>query len=75
MVVDHIGVVVPSLEKAVAHWEKVFGYKQFTRKVENTRQKVFVVFLKKEGSIPIKLLEPVDKTSPIYPSEFFLNYF
>ncbi|WP_339136551.1 MAG: VOC family protein [Candidatus Electrothrix sp. GW3-4] len=66
MQIDHIGIVVLSLEEAVHHWEQVFGYKQYTRKVENTRQKVYVVFLKKEGSLPVKLLEPADKTSPIY---------
>lgn len=66
MHIDHIGIVVPSLEKAIPHWEKVFGYKQSTRKVENTRQKVYVVFLAKEDSISIKLLEPKDNTSPIY---------
>jgi len=64
--IDHIGIVVASLEEAIPYWESVFGYKQYTRKVENTRQKVYVVFLKKEGSLPIKLLEPVDKTSLIY---------
>lgn len=66
MQIDHIGIVVLSLEEAVHHWEQVFGYKQYTCKVENTRQKVYVVFLKKEGSLPVKLLEPADKTSPIY---------
>ncbi len=66
MQIDHIGIVVPSLEKAVAHWETVFGYRQYTSRVENTRQKVYVVFLMKEGSLPVKLLEPVDATSPVY---------
>jgi methylmalonyl-CoA/ethylmalonyl-CoA epimerase len=66
MQIDHIGIVVPSLDEAILHWQKVFGYRQHTRKVENSRQKVYVVFLKKEGSLPVKLLEPVDKTSPIY---------
>lgn len=66
MQIDHIGIVVPSLEEAVPHWEEVFGYKQYTRKVENARQKVSVIFLQKAGSLPVKLLEPTDKTSPVY---------
>ena len=66
MHIDHIGIAVPCLEQAVPHWEKVFGYEPYTRKVENTRQKVNVIFLKKEGSLPVKLIEPVDETSPIF---------
>jgi len=66
MVIDHIGIVVRSLEAGVEHWEKVFGYKRMTEMVINTRQKVKVVFLKKENSLPIKLIEPTGETSPIF---------
>ena len=66
MNIDHIGIVVQSLNKAIEHWRRVFGYRQHTEKVLNTRQKVYVVFLVKEGSLPIKLLEPLDESSPVY---------
>ena len=66
MQIDHIGIVVKSLSSGISHWENVFGYKQQTGIVENTRQKVRVVFLKKENSIDIKLVEAVDKTSPVF---------
>ncbi len=66
MNVDHVGIVVKSLEKAIGYWCEVFGYKQATKIVKNTRQKVWVVFMHKESSLPIKLIAPVDKTSPIY---------
>ena len=66
MVIDHIGIAVKSMEKAVEHWEKVFGYKQMTEMVVNTRQKVKVVFMTKTDSLPIKLIEPTDESSPIY---------
>ena len=66
MNIDHIGIVVKSLEKAIPHWQKVFGYSQATEIILNTRQKVKVVFLEKSGSLPIKLIEPADETSPIY---------
>ncbi|TKB07427.1 VOC family protein [Desulforhopalus sp. IMCC35007] len=66
MDLDHVGVVVLSLQAGVEHWQKVFGYKQFTEEVINTRQKVKVVFLKKENSLPVKLIEPVGSDSPIY---------
>ena len=66
MKIDHIGIVVKSLEESIIHWQKVFGYKQNTKIVINTRQKVRVVFLNKENSLSVKLLEPVGPDSPVY---------
>jgi methylmalonyl-CoA/ethylmalonyl-CoA epimerase len=66
MVVDHLGIVVKSIEQGIEYWEKVFGYKQMTKMVINTRQKVKVVFLSKENSLLIKLIESTDETSPVY---------
>ena len=66
MVIDHLGIVVKSIEEGINYWEKVFGYKQMTEIVINTRQKVKVVFLTKENSILIKLIEPTDETSPAF---------
>ncbi|HQB53546.1 MAG TPA: VOC family protein [Bacteroidales bacterium] len=66
MIVDHIGIAVKSLEEGIKHWENIFGYRQATEVVTNTRQKVRVVFMKKYNSIDIKLIEPIDKTSPVY---------
>ena len=66
MNIDHIGIVTKSLEKGIKLWTETFGYRQKTKEVVNTRQKVKVVFLEKKGSIDIKLLEPVDDTSPVY---------
>lgn len=66
MKIDHIGIVVRSLDNAIDHWSKVFGYKQKTDIVENIRQKVWVVFMYKDNSLPVKLISPVDNTSPIY---------
>jgi len=44
----------------------LFDYKKISDIVENTRQKVRVVFLSKKDSLTIKLLEPAGKDSPIY---------
>ena len=66
MVIDHIGVVVSDLSTAIEHWVTVFGYEQMTEMVANTRQKVKVVFLTKKDSIAVKLVEPTEKSSPIY---------
>ncbi|MCW5203213.1 VOC family protein [Desulfobulbus sp. US4] len=66
MIIDHIGIVVKSIDDGIDHWEKIFGYSQYTDIVVNTLQKVKVVFLEKEHSLPVKLLEPVGQDSPIY---------
>lgn len=66
MIIDHIGVVVKSIEDGIHQWTNVFGYKQLTEEVTNTRQKVKVVFLSKKDSVTIKLIEPVGAESPIY---------
>lgn len=66
MHIDHVGIAVRSIEKGIELWETVFGYRQMTDVVVNTRQKVKVVFLKKDDSITIKLIAPADETSPIY---------
>ncbi|MAE94438.1 MAG: hypothetical protein CL910_07245 [Deltaproteobacteria bacterium] len=66
MVIDHIGIVAKSLEEGIEHWERIFRYRQMTEIVTNTRQRVRVVFLRKEGSPLIKLIEPTDADSPVY---------
>jgi methylmalonyl-CoA/ethylmalonyl-CoA epimerase len=66
MVIDHIGVAVKSLEEGIEHWQTAFGYRQATRIIVNTLQHVRVAFLKKEDSLPVKLIEPTDPSSPVY---------
>lgn len=64
MHIDHIGIVVREFEPAIEFW-KGLGYRQHTRIVVNTKQKVRVVFLKKDGSLDVKLIAPSDPDSPI----------
>lgn len=66
MIIDHLGIVVKSIDEGIKYWEEVFGYNQITEVVINTRQKVKVVFLKKENSLLVKLIEPTDETSSVY---------
>jgi len=66
MVIDHIGIVVGRLEDGIAQWASLFDYTPITDKITNVRQGVRVVFLAKEGSCLIKLIEPVDEMSPVY---------
>ena len=66
MILDHIGLVVPDLERGIDQWEMLFGYRKNSDIVLNTRQKVWVVFLAKQNSLPIKLVEPSGPGSPVY---------
>jgi methylmalonyl-CoA/ethylmalonyl-CoA epimerase len=60
MNIDHICFAVRDTEEAVAYWEKVFGYRRMTKTVANVLQRVLVTFMKKEGSLTVKLIEPVE---------------
>lgn len=65
MVIDHLGIVVWSLEEGMQQWEQLFGYKKCSSIVTNTRQKVKVVFLSKPNSLTIKLVAPSEPASPV----------
>jgi methylmalonyl-CoA/ethylmalonyl-CoA epimerase len=65
MKIDHICFAVKNLDDGIAYWLKVFGYKQMTEIVENSLQKVKVVFLHKDDSITIKLIEPVENNQSL----------
>lgn len=66
MKIDHISFAVKDIAEGIEYWKRVFGYKQMTGVVENSRQLVKVVFLTKEDSITVKLIEPLgDNTSLI----------
>lgn len=60
MKIDHICFAVKNLQEGILYWDNVFGYKQMTAIVTNTRQKVKVTFLCKEDSLTIKLIEPLE---------------
>jgi methylmalonyl-CoA epimerase len=62
---DHVCVAVRQLAPARAMLQRMFGYTPRTEPVENTRQKVIVQFMKKTGSIDIKLIEPSSLDSPL----------
>jgi methylmalonyl-CoA/ethylmalonyl-CoA epimerase len=68
MHIDHIAIAVRSIDAAADELTKLLGYHRATEKVTNTRQRVNVVFLRKEASLDIKLIEPSDSDSPLWPS-------
>lgn len=61
---DHIGIQAGALEETIAMFCECFGYRQATSAVVNTRHRVEVVFLEKAGSVPIKLIRPLDTVVP-----------
>jgi methylmalonyl-CoA/ethylmalonyl-CoA epimerase len=66
MVIDHIGIVVRSLDEGVQQWETLFGYRKNSDTVVNSRQKVRVVFLARKDSLTVKLIEPTGPDSPVF---------
>jgi methylmalonyl-CoA/ethylmalonyl-CoA epimerase len=65
MKIDHICFAVKNIHDGIAYWERVFEYKQMTKVVENSIQKVKVVFLCKDDSITIKLIEPLESNQSL----------
>ena len=65
MKIDHICFAVKNIHDGITYWERVFGYKQMTKIVENSLQKVKVTFLSKDDSITIKLIEPLESNQSL----------
>jgi methylmalonyl-CoA/ethylmalonyl-CoA epimerase len=66
MIIDHLAIAVRNLEDAATRLCTLFGYQRHTEKVTNTRQDVNVLFLNKEGSITLKIIEPASANSPLW---------
>jgi methylmalonyl-CoA/ethylmalonyl-CoA epimerase len=62
---DHICLAVRNIEPARRLLQQLLGYTARTAPVENTRQQVIVQFMRKPGSIDIKLIEPSSPQSPL----------
>lgn len=60
MKIDHICFAVKDLKEGISYWNNVFGYCQMTDIVTNSLQKVKVVFLCKDDSTMVKLIEPLE---------------
>jgi methylmalonyl-CoA/ethylmalonyl-CoA epimerase len=66
MTIDHIAIAARSVDAAADRFCQLFGYVRRTSPVVNTRQKVKVLFLRKPGSLDIKLIEPAGDDSPLW---------
>jgi len=65
MIIDHICFAVKDLDTAIIQWTGTFDYEQMTEIVTNTRQQVKVVFLNKNESVMIKLIEPLEENESL----------
>lgn len=65
MVIDHVGIVVRSLDEGIRQWQELFGYQRCSAIVTNSRQQVDVVFLAKPDSITVKLISPSSPESGV----------
>ena len=63
--IDHIAIAVRSIEAAAGRLCELLGYRRATAPVTNTRQRVNVMFLSRDGSLDLKLIEPADDGSPL----------
>jgi len=62
---DHLCLAVRRIAPARDMLQRLFGYEVRTDPVENTRQQVIVQFMRKAGTIDIKLIEPSSPQSPL----------
>ena len=60
MKIDHICFAVKNIHEGIDYWTDVFGYRQMTEIVRNSLQKVTVVFLCKDDSVLVKIIEPFE---------------
>ena len=61
--IDHVGIVVPSIEQAIKHYEKNFNVERGEIKISK-KQKVKISLLKFKN-IKLELIEPLDHESPV----------
>jgi methylmalonyl-CoA/ethylmalonyl-CoA epimerase len=66
LTVDHVAIAVRSIDAAADRLCSLFGYTRATQPVTNTRQQVNVLFLARQGSIELKLIEPSTPASPLW---------
>ena len=61
--IDHVGIVVPSIEQAIKHYEKNFNVERGEIKVSKKQQvKISLLEFK---NIRLELIEPLNKESPL----------
>jgi methylmalonyl-CoA/ethylmalonyl-CoA epimerase len=63
--IDHIGIVVASLDEAQAYYERNFGYQPSGGRIVDPLQDVELQFLHDEAGVRIELIRPMSESSPV----------
>src|SRR6266536_3291643 len=66
MTIDHIGVVVQSLEEATAYYVDTFGLRRIGVSIVDPLQDVELQFLEDDRGQRVELIQPVGPTSPVH---------
>jgi methylmalonyl-CoA/ethylmalonyl-CoA epimerase len=63
--IDHIGIVVPSLDDAQAYYMQQFGYQPSGGRIVDPLQDVELQFLHDDAGVRIELICPLSADSPV----------
>lgn len=61
----HVGVAVKSIERALAYYTDVFGFKRLTSPIEVAAENVRVCFIQAPPGVLIELVEGISEDSPV----------
>jgi methylmalonyl-CoA/ethylmalonyl-CoA epimerase len=65
MTIDHIGIVVSSLETATSYYTTQFGLRQVGGRIVDPLQDVELQFLEDDGGARLELIHPLSDDSPV----------
>jgi methylmalonyl-CoA/ethylmalonyl-CoA epimerase len=62
----HIGIAVKNIHTSISHYKNSLGWEIHSEIISDPIQRVKIQFMRDENNILFELIEPFDKTSPIY---------
>ena len=65
MTIDHVGIVVGSLERAAAYYSSAFGLRLVRERIVDPLQDVELQFLEDDGGTRLELIHPLSENSPV----------
>ena len=65
MTIDHVGIVVGSLERASAYYISAFGLRLVRERIVDRLQDVELQFLEDDGGTRLELIHPLSENSPV----------
>jgi methylmalonyl-CoA/ethylmalonyl-CoA epimerase len=65
MTIDHVGIVVGSLERAAAYYSSAFGLRPVRERIVDPLQDVELQFLEDDGGTRLELIHPLSENSPV----------